>query len=106
MKMSAPIQLTCLIGLAFYLVGMAQPAITTQPKSQSVSLGAKVTFTVRASGTSPFSYQWHRSDTAIPGATGISLVLTNTQLAHGGAYSAVVTDAVGSSATTRAHPGR
>ena len=89
---------TCLVAVS----AVAQPLITTQPKSQSVSLGAKVTFTVRASGTSPFSYQWHRSDTAIPGATGISLVLTNTQLANAGAYSAVVTDAGGSSARTRA----
>lgn len=29
---------------------VAQPTITTQPKSQSVGLGAKVTFNVRASG--------------------------------------------------------
>ncbi|MBI2950009.1 MAG: VCBS repeat-containing protein [Verrucomicrobia bacterium] len=80
---------------------VAQPTITTQPKSQSASLGAKVTFNVRASGTSAFGYQWRYNDAAIPEATGISLVLTNIQLANAGGYSAVVTDALGSSATSQ-----
>jgi len=37
---------------------IAQPSVTTDPKSQSVSLGAKVTLQVRANGTAPLSYQW------------------------------------------------
>jgi hypothetical protein len=76
-----PLLLTCLIGLAFPRVGLAQPTITTQPKNQSVSLGEKVTFTIRASGTS-LGYQWRHNDAAIPDATSISLVLTNIQLAN------------------------
>jgi hypothetical protein len=91
-----PLLLTCLIGLAFPTAGLPQPTITIQPKNQSVSLGAQVTFDVRASGTSPFGYQWRYNDAAIPGATGISLVLTNIQLANAGTYTAVVTDALGS----------
>ncbi len=90
-----------LIGLAVPMVGLAQPTITTQPKSQSVSLGAKVTFTVRASGTSPFGYQWLYNNAAISNATAISLVLTNTESANAGAYTAVVTDAQGLSATSQ-----
>ena len=35
-----------------------KPAITTQPKSQTVSAGAKATFTVKASGES-LTYQWY-----------------------------------------------
>ncbi|MSU62483.1 MAG: hypothetical protein EXS31_08810 [Pedosphaera sp.] len=93
--------LTCLIGLAIPMVGLAQPTITTQPKNQSVSLGAKVTFTVRASGASPFGYQWRHNDAAIPDATALSLVMTNIQSANAGAYTAVITDALGLSATSQ-----
>ena len=77
------------------MVGLAQPTITAHPKSQSVSPGAKVTFSVRASGTSPFGYQWRYNDVAIPDATGISLVMTNIQMANAGTYAAVVTNASG-----------
>jgi Immunoglobulin domain len=77
--------------LAVPRLSIAQPTITTQPKRQSASLGAKVTFNVRASGTSPLGYQWQPDDTVIPEATGVSLVLTNLQLASAGHYTAIVT---------------
>jgi hypothetical protein len=98
---TTPLLLTCLIGIAFPMAGLGQPIITTQPKNQSVSLGAKVTFNVRASGTSPFGYQWRYNDAAIPDATGISLVLTNTQLANAGTYTVIVTDALSSLVTSQ-----
>lgn len=96
-----PLLLTCLIGLAVPLVGLTQPTITAQPRSQSVSLGAKVTFQVKATGTAPLSYHWRFKEADFPGATGISLVLTNIQLANAGPYTAVVTDALSSSATSQ-----
>jgi hypothetical protein len=34
------------------------PSITTQPASQSISLGSQATLTVAATGTAPFTYQW------------------------------------------------
>src|SRR5690349_17485589 len=94
-------QLTCLVAFIFPATGFAQPIIITQPKHQSVSLGAKATFIVRASGKSPFGYQWRYNNVAIPDATGIALVLTNIQLPSAGAYTAVVTDALGLSATSQ-----
>ena len=97
---TVPMLVIALFGLAA-ADAVAQPTITTQPKSQSVSLGAKVTFNIRASGTSPLGYQWRYNDAAIPDATGISLVLTNIQLANAGTYTAVVTDALGLSATSQ-----
>ena len=48
------------------------PAISTQPRSQSVVAGQSATFTVTASGTAPFSYQWKKNGTAILGATSSS----------------------------------
>src|SRR4029450_11340293 len=39
----------------------SMPVITTQPTSQLVSVGYPVTFSVAASGPSPYSYQWTRN---------------------------------------------
>jgi DNA-binding beta-propeller fold protein YncE len=44
-------------------------AITTQPLSQAVAIGASTTFSVVATGTAPLSYQWSRNGVAIAGAT-------------------------------------
>ena len=44
------------------------PAITSQPASVSIASGATATFTVAASGTSPF-YQWYLNGSPIAGAT-------------------------------------
>ena len=46
------------------------PEITTEPTSQSVSVGETATFSVVATGTAPLMYQWLRNGTAIAGATG------------------------------------
>ena len=46
--------------------------ITTQPNSPPVQEPGSVTFTVGSSGSPPFTYQWFRDGTAIPGATGQS----------------------------------
>ncbi len=72
------------------------PSITSQPKSQTVSRGATVTFSVSASGTAPLRYQWRFNGTAIAGATSASLKLTNVQRAKAGKYTVVVSNALGS----------
>lgn len=85
------------IGLMFAAATViGQPAITLHPKSRSVSLGAKVTFQVKATGAQPLSYQWRRNTVDIPQATTASLALSGIQLIHAGDYVAVVTDASGS----------
>ena len=45
------------------------PAITSQPENQSVTAGQSASFSVSATGTFPFSYQWKKNGTDIPGAT-------------------------------------
>ncbi len=50
------------------------PAITMQPLSQVVEVGAPVTFTVAATGSS-LSYQWTQNDVNIAGATGSSYTI-------------------------------
>ncbi|MFO1450345.1 MAG: immunoglobulin domain-containing protein [Opitutaceae bacterium] len=72
------------------------PAIVTQPVSQAVNAGAAATFSVTATGTAPLAYQWRRNGVDLPGATAATLALTNVQAATTGAYTVVVSNAVGS----------
>ena len=55
------------------------PAITQQPNSVTANLGNNVTFTVKATGTAPLSYQWFENDDPMPGETGSSLTVHNVQ---------------------------
>ncbi|MBI3417025.1 MAG: VCBS repeat-containing protein [Verrucomicrobia bacterium] len=89
MKTSLPL---LSIGALFLygITGFAQPAITTQPTNQSVSLGANVEFRVTATGTPPLTYEWRFNDQPIAGATTSQLTITNVQLAHAGRYDVIV----------------
>ena len=62
--------LLALTGLLLFAA--TAPSITTQPASQTVTLGTKATFSVVASGTAPLTYQWSKNGTAITGATAAS----------------------------------
>jgi hypothetical protein len=48
------------------------PTITSQPASQTILSGKTATFSVGATGTAPFTYQWSKSGVAISGATSSS----------------------------------
>jgi hypothetical protein len=65
-------------------------SIAEQPQSQTVNAGSSVVFSVRAAGSGPFAYQWRKGGTAIPNATGTTLILSNVQVSDAGQYSAVV----------------
>jgi hypothetical protein len=89
---------------AFLTVNLSvvTPMITTQPSPKSVTEGASVSFSVVASGTSPFSYQWRRNSVAIQGASGASLSIASASLADEGSYSVVVTNSAGSATSSAA----
>ena len=72
------------------------PAISTQPVSESVNVGAISTFSVSATGVPLPSYQWQLNGTNVSGATGPTLTIANTQLADAGIYTVVVTNGSGS----------
>jgi glucose/arabinose dehydrogenase len=61
------------------------PVITTQPKSRLVSVGYPVTFSVTASGPTPYSYQWKRNGVNISGATARTYRIAQTTLNDNGA---------------------
>jgi GH25 family lysozyme M1 (1,4-beta-N-acetylmuramidase) len=88
--------------IAKMVIGGTAPAITNQPASQIVMAGANVTFTVGASGATPFSYQWRYNGAKISTATASSYTKNSVQFSDSGAYSVTVTNAYGSTNSANA----
>ena len=78
------------------------PVITLQPASQTVAVGAMVTFTVTATGTAPYYYSWQFNGGDIEGATNSILSLTNVSLSAEGSYSVSVSNDFGSTLSSNA----
>lgn len=85
------------------------PALTvTTPASQGVVAGQTVTFTESPSGNPPYSYQWTLNGTNladggnISGATAGVLTITNVASNDAGAYSVIVSNSIGATATAYA----
>lgn len=72
------------------------PKITTQPSAASATAGSSTTFSVVASGTGPFTYQWYKSGSAINGATSASYTINSAATSDAGSYSVIVTNSAGS----------
>jgi pectate lyase len=84
------------------LTVITPPTITTQPAAQSAPLGSNVSFTVAASGTSPFNYQWRKDGSDIAGANSDTLSLSNVQDGDARTYTVVVSNAAGSAMSSGA----
>lgn len=84
------------------------PVIVQQPTNQDVLPGAPASFNVAAVGNQPFYYQWQFDGTNltnnanVSGATGSFLVVSNVAAGNAGAYSVIVTNALGSTTSTGA----
>lgn len=79
------------------------PAFKTQPSNQTVKVGAKATFSVTTSGTTPLTYQWRKNGVNITGATSrIYTTPAATKADNGAKYSVVVTNSVGSATSNDA----
>jgi hypothetical protein len=75
---------------------VAAPAITTQPTDQTVALGSAVTFSVRATGSAPLTFQWQRNGSNILAATSQDLTFTPVAADNGATFRCVVTNSAGS----------
>jgi hypothetical protein len=83
--------------------GAVAPTITTQPASQSVTLGQTATFSVTAKGTAPLTYQWQKNGGNISGAAAASYTTPATVAGDNGAkFDVVVSNTVGSQTSTMA----
>ncbi|HEX2101631.1 MAG TPA: peptidylprolyl isomerase [Candidatus Synoicihabitans sp.] len=75
-------------------VAPGAPIITASPRSQTVAPGGSVTFSVTAID-GPTGYQWSKNGTAISGATGSTLTLTNVSAADAGDYTVAIVNPQG-----------
>jgi glucose/arabinose dehydrogenase len=83
--------------------GSQAPAITQQPQSVSVSVGAPASFTVGASGSTPLAYQWQRNSVNISGATSSTYTIAATVASDNGAqFRAIVTNSFGTATSSAA----
>ena len=88
---------------SFLNLGPAKaPTITAQPAAQAVTPGGSASFTVTATGTQPFTYQWRKDGAAIAGATNRTLTLASVTSSAAGAYAVVVTNAQGTATSSSA----
>lgn len=81
------------------LIGDGPPIVSAPILNRSVVAGGKVYFRATAVGVWPLSYQWQLDQTNLPGATNALLVITNAQTVQMGAYSVVVTNALGTASS-------
>jgi pectin methylesterase-like acyl-CoA thioesterase len=82
----------------------AAPVITAQPQPSNltVQVGSQITMSVAASGNQ-LSYRWHKNGAPVAGnasAATQTLTITNAQVADTGVYTAVVSNAGGSTTST------
>jgi hypothetical protein len=78
------------------------PIITVQPQSQRVFWRNNVTFTAQPVGAAPLFYQWQLNSTNLPGATNLSLTITNVQPQNSGPYSLVASNSYGTTTSSNA----
>ncbi len=97
------------------LTVLQAPAITTAPANKTVTAGQTAGFTVSASGTTPFTFQWQRAPAGsetfatltnaagITGATTATLLVATTSFAmNGDHFRAIVTNAAGTTSSSTA----
>ena len=76
---------------------LTMPAITsaTVMPSQMVMPNTMVTFTVKATGYAPLSYQWMFNSSNIAGATMVTYTIASASAANSGTYAVTVTNLYG-----------
>ena len=85
-----------------YTTGVA-PAIVQQPQSATIGLTQSATFSVAASGQTPFTFQWQRNLVPIPGATSASYTTPSAGAGDDGShYRCVVTNVLGNATSSEA----
>jgi hypothetical protein len=72
------------------------PTLTVDGLSRVVDAGNAVSFSVTASGSTPFAYRWQFNGNNVAGATTSKLTLSAAQLTNAGNYVCVVTNTYGS----------
>ena len=80
----------------FIITSAPDITIGTQPVSQTVTSGQTVSFSVAATGSGTFTYQWRKGGTNILGATNSTLTLNPVLTTDAGSYDVVISNGAGS----------
>jgi predicted esterase len=81
---------------SWLLTHSAQPAVvTTPPQPLTTSIGSSASFSISANGRWPWTYQWLKNGTPIPGATGSAFSLDDVKESDAGNYAVQVANGVG-----------
>ena len=75
------------------LTVLLPPEISEPPRSQTVAVGANVTFSVAVTGSEPMTYQWTWNRTNILDATNAAYAVVAAQLGDAGAYAVTISNA-------------
>jgi len=82
---------------------LAAPIIAAQPADASATNGGTVAFAVAVAGAQPLSFQWYfNGATPLGGATNARLALNGVSAANAGAYSVIVSNPLGTAASSNA----
>ncbi|MEY4384993.1 MAG: hypothetical protein RLY20_276, partial [Verrucomicrobiota bacterium] len=84
------------------IVVSVPPSIGTQPQSQTNNVGGSANFTVAATGVGPFTYQWQRAGTNLPGATASSLTVSPLTTNDAAVYQVFVANSCGTTPSATA----
>ncbi|MCI0540765.1 MAG: FG-GAP-like repeat-containing protein, partial [Verrucomicrobiales bacterium] len=79
------------------------PLIVEQPKGVNAHFGSAVSFSVKAVGSGPLTFQWKHNGATIDGATSPTLTLKAVKTGDEGNYTAVVSNSMGSTTSAPAH---
>jgi PKD repeat protein len=75
---------------------LSSPFVVLQPQNQIINKGSNFTFTVTASGTPSFNYQWRFNGAGIAGANSSTYSESNVQCGRTGGFDVVITNLYGS----------
>jgi len=83
------------MGVAAIAHAQIAPTIASISSSQADTQGQSVTLSVAVNGTTPFTYEWRKDGTTIPGATTNNYAISALALSDAGSYTVVIGNTAG-----------
>ncbi len=81
---------------------ITSPIVTKQPASSTMVVGSTVVLSAGVTGSLPLTYQWKNNGVSVPGATSVTLTLSNLYYTSSGSYVLYATNGAGWTNTSAA----